>query len=526
MTIDHAAMPTLSDIPSYFAVQRPDQVALVCDGRETDWATLARRTNQVANALLAEGVGPGDRVVTITTNSDEFIELMFGAARIGAVFTPIVHRLAVPEVTAIAADAGARLIFVGPAHIGDADGYAEAVGGRQHLIGFEQSVPGIRSFAEWRDSAPDTEPAHQPSEHDVALQLYTSGTTGKPKGVMLSHYNLLGSKLPALAEKMPWNEWQDGDINLVAMPNGHIGGVGWAIAGLFNGAKTLIQREFSPEGALDAMASGITKLFIVPAALQMLLLNPRSREIDYSRLRSVLYGASPIALDLLREATEVFGCGFCQQYGMTETTGTVVYLPPEDHDPAGTPRMRGAGKPLAGVEIRIVGEDGSVLGPHETGEIQVRSGYNMVGYHNRPEATAETVDSEGWLKTGDAGFLDEDGYLYIQDRIKDMIVSGGENVYPAEVESAIYGHPAIREIAVIGVPDPKWGEAVKAIVALRDGETATAEDIIAFARSRIAGFKVPKSVDFIDALPRNPSGKILRRFLREPYWEGHDRRVN
>jgi len=526
MSVNYSAMPTLAHIPTYHAGLRPHEVAIECDGRITDWATLARHMRQVANALLNDGVRAGDHICTITTNSDEFLELMFGAARIGAIFTPIVHRLAVPEVTAIAADADAKLIFVGPSHVQDAAAYAEAVGGLTNVIGFEDGAQGIRSFAQWRDAASDAEPAHQPTEDDIALQLYTSGTTGKPKGVMLSNFNLLGSKLPAISANLSWNEWQDGDVNLVAMPNGHIGGVGWAIAGLFNGAKTLVQREFSPDGTLQAMADGITKLFIVPAALQMCLMHPRVREIDYSRLRNILYGASPIALDLLREATEVFGCGFCQQYGMTETTGTIVYLPPEDHSPEGTARMRAAGKPLPGVEIRIVGDDGAVLPPFETGEIQSRSGYNMVGYHKRPDATKETVDDEGWLKTGDAGYMDEDGYLYIQDRIKDMVVSGGENVYPAEVESAIYGHPAIQEVAVIGVPDPKWGEAVKAIVVLRPGESATPEEIIAFARSRIAGFKVPKSVDFTDALPRNPSGKILRRFLREPYWEGHDRRVN
>jgi long-chain acyl-CoA synthetase len=211
---------------------------------------------------------------------------------------------------------------------------------------------------------------------------------------------------------------------------------------------------------------------------------------------------------------------------MTETTGTVVYLPPEDHDPAGNARMRSAGLPLPGVELKVLGPDGESLPPNTVGEIATRSLSNMAGYWKLDEATAKTIDADGWLRTGDAGYLDEDGYLFIHDRVKDMIISGGENIYPAEVESAVYGHPSVAEVAVIGVPDDKWGEAVKAVVALKPGAVADPDDIIAFARTRIAGFKSPKSVDFIDALPRNASGKILRRELRAPYWEGRARQVN
>jgi long-chain acyl-CoA synthetase len=224
---------------------------------------------------------------------------------------------------------------------------------------------------------------------------------------------------------------------------------------------------------------------------------------------------------------DVFGCQFCQQYGMTETTGTIVYLPPQDHDPKGNVRMRSAGVPMPGVEIRIVDANGAVLGPNQIGEICTRSQANMKGYWRKPEATSSTVDDEGWLRTGDAGYLDEDGYLYIQDRIKDMIITGAENVYPAEVENAIHGHPHVADVAVIGVPDETWGEAVKAIVVPKPGVTPDAARIIAHARERIAHYKAPRSVDFIDTpLPRNASGKILRRELREPYWAGRERRVN
>ena len=259
--------------------------------------------------------------------------------------------------------------------------------------------------------------------------------------------------------------------------------------------------------------------------MQFVVRQPRAREVDFSRLKYMLYGASPIPAALLKECIEVFGCGFVQMYGMTETTGTIVALPPEDHV-LGLDRMRSAGKALPGVELAILDADGNELPPGQVGEIATRSGSNMAGYWNLPEATAKTLGSDGWLRTGDAGYMDSDGYLYIHDRIKDMIISGGENIYPAEVESAICDHPDVAEVAVVGVPDEKWGEAVKAIVVMKPGKKATPSDIIGFARERIAGFKTPKSVEFIEALPRNASGKILRRHLRDPYWVGKDRRVN
>jgi fatty-acyl-CoA synthase len=259
--------------------------------------------------------------------------------------------------------------------------------------------------------------------------------------------------------------------------------------------------------------------------MQFVVRQPRAREVDFSRLKYMLYGASPIPAALLKECISVFKCGFVQVYGMTETTGGIVALPPEDHVEA-MDRMRSAGKALAGVELAILDPNDNRLPPGEVGEIAVRSGSNMVGYWNLPEATAYTLDADNWLRSGDAGSMDADGYLYIHDRIKDMIISGGENIYPAEVESAICDHPDVAEVAVVGVPDDTWGEAVKAVVVMKPGKTATDADIIGFTSQRIAAFKTPKSIDFIKALPRNASGKILRRHLRDPYWEGRERQVN
>jgi acyl-CoA synthetase (AMP-forming)/AMP-acid ligase II len=316
-------------------------------------------------------------------------------------------------------------------------------------------------------------------------------------------------------------------VGLVAMPVAHISGSLWGVIVLLYGAKAVVAREFDPLAVLDFIERDrVSKMLMVPAALQIVLRQPRSREVDYRHLRYIIYGASPIPIDLLRECMEVFGCGFCQQYGLTETTGTIVYLPPEDHDPGGNSKMRAAGRPMPGVQLKILNEAGMEQPIDQVGEVVTRSSSNMAGYWHKPEETAATLDSDGWLRTGDAGYLDADGYLYIQDRVKDMIISGAENIYPAEVENAIYGHADVADVAVIGVPDEKWGEVVKAIIILKPGAARKPDDIIAHARARIAAFKVPKSIDFVDKLPRNASGKVLRRELRAQYWAGRERKVN
>ena len=311
------------------------------------------------------------------------------------------------------------------------------------------------------------------------------------------------------------------------MPCAHIGGTGLGVMALAAGLPGVVLSEFEPTRVFDAVVNrGVTRFFIVPAALQMLLNHPDCAKTDFSRLRYILYGASPIPLELLRQCIAMFGAEFIQNYGMTETTGTICVLPPEDHFVEGNERMRSAGKPLPGVEMIIRGPNGQALPPREIGEICTRSSNNMLHYWKLPEATASTMDADGWVATGDVGYMDEDGYVYMYDRAKDMIITGGENVYPAEVESGIYGHPDVLEVAVIGVPDEKWGEAVKAICVPKPGHSIVAESVIQWARERLAGFKVPKSVDTIAALPRNPSGKILRRELRAPYWAGYDRQIN
>jgi len=521
------APANLADMVRAQAIKRGSAIAFEFEGRQTSFAEFDIRTNRVANGLRALGITPRQRIAYLGKNSDIYFELLLGAVKAKVVMAPVNWRLAGPEIAFIIGDCQAALLVVGPEFVEQVEKLKPHLPEVTCFIASEGSgAPGWRDYQTWRDAESGVDPHLDIGRHDIAMQLYTSGTTGKPKGAMLSHGNFFAA-LRAGGDPQPdWNVWTDDDVSLVAMPIFHIGGSGWGLLGFHHGAKGVIAREFDPSKVLDFFeTSGITKLFMVPAAMQFVVRQPRAREVDFSRLKYMFYGASPIPAALLKECIEVFGCGFVQVYGMTETTGSIVALPPEDHV-AGLERMRSAGKALPGVELAILDANGQSLPPGEVGEIATRSGFNMAGYWNLPEATARTIGADGWLRTGDAGYLDPDGYLYIHDRIKDMIISGGENIYPAEVESAICDHPDVAEVAVVGVPDAQWGEAVKAIVVLKPGRAASAADIICFTRQRIAGYKTPKSVEFIAALPRNASGKILRRQLRDPYWEGRDRKVN
>jgi acyl-CoA synthetase (AMP-forming)/AMP-acid ligase II len=518
---------TLGDIARRNAAENPQGIALVFEGRQTTFLAFDQHTNQVANALAEAGVKPGDRVAYFGKNSDHYFELLLGAAKAGAVMTPIGWRLAPPEVAHVLNDSRAPILFVGPEGIDCIRALASGLTSLKTIIAMEGGADGWESYADWRDRQSMEDPRISIKSSDVVLQLYTSGTTGRPKGAMLTHANFLEMRAHAEASDDEWLKWQPDDISLIAMPIAHIGGTGYGIWTFYYGVKGIVAREFDPGKILDFIEhERANKFFMVPAALQLVIRDPRARHVDFSRIRHIFYGASPIPLQLLRECIEVFGCGFVQMYGLTETTGTIVALGPEDHTLEGSPKMRSAGKVLNGVELKILDAAGTELAVGEVGEIAVRSPANMAGYWNLPEATAAVVVGDNWLRTGDAGYIDAEGYVYVHDRVKDMIVSGAENIYPAEVENAIYGHPDVAEVAVIGIPSEKWGEEVKAVVAPKPGTTPDPADIIRWARERIAGFKVPKTVDFVAALPRNASGKILRRELRKPYWEGRDRQVN
>lgn len=502
------------------ATKQGDKPALVFKDRTTSFAQLSSLSNQVAQQLLAADIKPHSRVAFMGANSDLYFQLLFGAQKARAVLVGVNSRLAGPEVAYVLNDAQAEMVFVGKDFVPLIESILADCPQVRQVIAMDGGHDSWEDFAAWRDAGSDTHPALDYQPDDDFIQLYTSGTTGHPKGVQLTNTNM-GS---ALEQANDWADWNADDHVLLCMPLFHIAGVNVGLIGLLEGAKVTVLPEVDPVEILRLVAEErISILFMVPAVILFVMQAPNIAEADVSSVRQVIYGASPIAEELLVQAAEKFRCDFVQVYGLTETTGGGTNLKPHDHDPARN-KLRSCGKPNKGVEIRIVDEDGKDVAQGEVGEIIMRAATNMKGYWNKPDATADAV-RDGWFYSGDAGFLDEEGYVFIHDRVKDMIVSGGENVYPAEVENALFAHPQIADVAVIGVPDEKWGEAVKACVVLESGAEVSAEEIIAFARERIAGYKLPKSVDYVEALPRNPSGKILRRELRDPYWEGHGRRV-
>ncbi|HLT15942.1 MAG TPA: long-chain-fatty-acid--CoA ligase [Acidimicrobiales bacterium] len=516
------AIETIADIIRTHGAERPDAVAVEVGERAATFGDLDRRSSQLANALAAAGVQPGHRVASIDKNSMEFFEITFGLAKIGAVNVAVNWRLAPPEMRQIIDDAQAPVLFVAPElyeHVEKIEGDLTTV----RTIVALGDHPRWVSYERWIADQPATDPGHQASGGDVGVQLYTSGTTGLPKGVMLTNDNFFKGVAGTAAQ---WR-FDESSVNLAMMPTFHIAGAGWALVGLYFGCRTVVLRDIDPAEILRVIPEkGITNAFMVPAVIQFLLMTPGVESTDFSTLRAIVYGASPITEEVLRQGLETFGCEFIQVYGLTETTGAITQLDGVDHDPVSKPKLlRSAGKPYPWVEMRVVDTDtGEDVPDGVVGELWTRSHQNTIGYWNNPEATAAALTEDGWFKTGDAGYI-EDGYVFLHDRVKDMIVSGGENVYPAEVENALMKHPAVADVAVIGVPDERWGEAVKAIVVRAEGTDPTPEELIAFAREHIAGFKVPKSIDFADVLPRNPSGKLLKRELRAPYWEGRDRNV-
>ncbi|HXR59608.1 MAG TPA: long-chain-fatty-acid--CoA ligase [Burkholderiales bacterium] len=487
------------------------------------FAQLEERARRVAQGFASLGIGPGDRVSCLTKHTADCVALVLGANKIGAVCMPVNWRLAPPEIEYIVNNGRAKFMMVDSVFL---ENYKKV------KADSVQSTVVTEEFSAWYGKHAPMEKEHKARPDETALQLYSSGTTGLPKGVELTHANLAAGMMQAVPAAIGYHGAPD--VMLNALPTYHIAGVGVALLTACKGGASVLYPDFDPVQVIKAIAEHrITHSFLVPAMIQFMLQVPGADKADYSSLKGISYGASPISEKVLVDAMRTFKCRFMQVYGLTETTGAITALPPEDHDPAGPKQhlLRSAGKPIDGVELRVVDPAGNKdCAEGEVGEVWIRTAQNMKGYWANPKATAQSFVAKdaagpGWFRSGDAGFM-QGGYLFLHDRIKDMIVSGGENIYPAEVENALMQHPAVADGAVIGVPDEQWGEAVKACVVLKKDAKATQKDIIDFMRERIAHFKCPKSVDFVEAIPRNPTGKILKRILREPYWKGKERRVN
>ena len=522
---------TVAGLVRHLARQQANGEMLVQGPTRRTWAEEFDTACRVAQAAKRDGLDVGDRIAFLDRNGIAYFDFLFGGSLMGAVNVAVNWRLAPAELAAIIDDSGAPVLAVHADYLPALADMGSALPSVRRIVIIGGSAaactdPRSVSFDEWIDGCPAEDPGHVGGPDEVSMQLYTSGTTGLPKGVMLTNANLA----TAIAEAGMTFSITDDTVSLVAMPLFHIGGSGWALCAMSRGGRSIILRDVDPTLLLELIATErITEMFVVPAVLMLILATPALVDTDLSSLRLIFYGASPISEDVLVKCMTAFGCAFCQVYGMTETTGAITALTFEDHDPDGPRRglLRSAGKPHQSVALRVVDPDSgrdAALG--EVGEVWTRSPYNMAGYWGKPEETAATIDADGWLRTGDAGYFDADGYLYLHDRIKDMVVSGGENIYPAEVENVLLSHPAVVDAAVIGVPDEKWGETVKAIVVLAPGEKLDESAVIEHCRHNLAHYKCPTSVEATDALPRNPSGKILKRELRVPYWAGKGRSIN
>jgi acyl-CoA synthetase (AMP-forming)/AMP-acid ligase II len=510
---------------------RPSQTALRCGSRTLTFADLDTHTARIANALARAGVRSGDRVACLTLAHIECLLLTLAACRIGAVCMPVNWRLASSEVAYILDHGQAVVLMADRQFLPLVRG--ARVEGLCLLLCTEADDGEATGFAAWYEHEPASQLPRPASPGDDALQLYSSGTTGLPKGVVLTHRGLLST---CETVSRDWG-FGAGDVNGNPLPTFHVAGMTMLLLTVYAGGETVAFPTFEPaEFIASVAAEKITHAFLVPAMLLFMLQQPVARGADYRTLRLIAYGGSPISEKLLTDAVAVFGCDFLQVYGLTEVSGPVSFLMPEDHrlaltSPEHARLLRSAGRPAAGARVRIADPgSGRELPEGEVGEIWIDSVRNLDRYWRDEEATQRAFpegrsSAGGWFRSGDGGYL-QDGFLYIHDRIKDMIVSGGENIYPAEVENVLMSHPAVGDGAVIGVPDDTWGESVKAVVVLRPGHSATADDIIRFMRERIAHYKCPRSVDFIDSLPRNPSGKVLKRILREPHWRGRSRAVN
>jgi acyl-CoA synthetase (AMP-forming)/AMP-acid ligase II len=529
----------------------PDRPAVIDAGRTVTYAALDLDAERVAAALGRDGVGPGQRIAFLADDVIACLTVLIGAARSGAVAVPVNGRLAPGEIGGILADSGATTLVTtsDAARRLAAEGAMPGVGRVVILDGCasaaDASGDGSVTWADWLAGTCDGAAAPggiaagaatagaaagvPPDRTGVVLQMYTSGTTGRPKGVLLTDDNLTAS-VPEICGL--WG--LDATSRMLAvLPLFHIAGLGSAVGTLWSGATLVVARAPAADAIVDDIeAHGITNVVLVSVLLQRMIEEADARlaagrPADLSTLRVVGYGAAPISQQVLHDALRLLPCGLLQVYGLTESAGTICVLRPDDHDPAAPDRLRSCGRPLDSLELRLIDPTtDTAVATGDVGEIQIRSARVTQGYWQAPAATSEAITPDGWLRTGDLAWADDDGFVYLCDRLRDMIVTGGENVYPAEVEDVLGWHPAVAEAAVVGVPDDRWGETPRAVVVAAPGATVDETELIAFVRDHLAHFKCPTGVDFAADLPRNATGKVLRRVLREPYWSGHGRLVN
>ena len=519
-----APEPTfLDDRLAHWAQVKPDGEAIAYLGRSFTWAQFNDRVRRLAGALADRGIGRGDVIAFLDKNHPACVETTLAAASLGAATAIINFRLAGDEMDYVLNDCGAKLIIVGAELKGSIDAIRDRLTHVEHVIEVTpegtdgDEYEAILAAATPRGRGADVSP------DDVCVIMYSSGTTGNPKGIRLSQANLVAHTVNSNTF-----EFEADDKSMVSMPLFHVGGSSYMQFGIHAGIPSVMTREVDGASMAGAMLAGATRTFLVPAVLAKVMeMGPDAVKL-FSRLRTFVYGASPMPPTLLRQALMEFpDTEFVQVYGLTEVCGAVTQLSPEAHrDDSRPERLTSAGQPMRQVEVRVVNPDTLEDVPQgQPGELWFRTPQLMESYHNKPEATREAITEDGWFRTGDIGRVDDGGFVFVEDRLKDMIISGGENIYSVEVERALTDHPAVGDAAVFGIPDDKWGESVKAVVELSAGQEASPEELIAWCKDKLAGYKCPRSVDIMEVLPRNPTGKLLKKDLRKPYWENRDRAI-
>lgn len=506
----------------------PNHLAVVHGPNKLTYAQFNTRVNRLANALNRLGIQKGDRVALLQYNYPETLESMFACFKTGCCAVPINFRLHPNEYSFIIDHSEAKAVILSPEFNQAIMGIRDRIPHARHLISLSGAQGELLDYEELLSAEEGQFKDVDVRPDDLAWLFYTSGTTGMPKGAMLTHRNLVAASMNFYADICPG--FGPDDVVLHAAPLSHGSGI-YALPNIGKAATNVIlaSKSFDPELIFQTIQEyRVTNMFAAPTMIKLMVESPALDRYNHDSLRALNYGGAPMLVEDLKQAMERLGPCLVQLFGQAESPMTITYLPHRDHLREGSPnrmnRLSSAGFPRTDVEVKILDGDGKELPPGETGDIVTRSDLVMKGYWRNPEATNKALKN-GWLHTGDMGYMDEKGYLFLMDRSKDMIISGGENIYSREIEEVLIRHDAVREVAVVGIPDAKWGEAIKAVVALLPGASVTEEELISFCRCHIASYKKPKSIDFVDALPKNNYGKILKRDLRAGYWKDKVRRV-
>ena len=500
----------------------PDREAIIFEGNRWSFSDLADRSNRLANALAGMGVGQGDKVGMLQVNCNECIEVYFATAKLGATYVPLNFRARAEELEFMINFSESSALFLGQRYVKMINSMREQIPGMKNFVSVEGPAEGMLDYESVIAEADPEEVFTDIDDNDTSILMFTAGTTGQPKGVMLTHDNLATYVLNNVSPADPDIE----EKNILTVPLYHIAGMQAVLAAVYGGRTLVVQRQFDPSDWMTLVETErVTRAMMVPTMLKQLMEHEEFPERNLSSLQVITYGAAPMPVEVITKAIEVFpGTRFINAFGQTESASTITMLTPEDHVIEGTPgeraiklkRLGSIGRALGDTEVKIFDEEGSEQPVDEVGEIVARGPRVMKGYWKAEEATNSTIRN-GWLYTGDIGYMDKAGYIFLSGRAKDIIIRAGENISPEQVEATLHSHPAIDEAAVIGVPDPQWGEKVRAIVALKAGTQASEADIIEHCRGQLASFKKPESVIFVDSLPRNPLGKVLKRVLREEY---------